>query len=119
MECISDSRSGIESVSEAGGVTRRGLFRRAERGMVLIVLKVFCRSSKDAARVQNAEWVSCVGTGRGGGWGGVGLLSLGVCRCRMWSYRWGESGSPWWVLGWGGCVSLMAVPVLVFACSGR
>ena len=60
MECVSDSRSGIESVSEAGGVTRRGLFRRAERGMVSIVLKVFCRSWKDAARVQNAEWVSCV-----------------------------------------------------------
>ena len=69
MESVSDSRSGIESVSEAGGVTRRGLFRRAERGMVSIVLKVFRRSWKDAARVQNAEWVSFVRSGRGGGWG--------------------------------------------------
>ena len=40
----SDTREGMESVSEAGGVTRRGESRSAERGMELIVLKVFRRS---------------------------------------------------------------------------
>jgi len=39
-----DTSEGMESVSEGGGVTRRGELRSADRGMESIVSKVFSRS---------------------------------------------------------------------------
>ena len=40
----SDSREGMESVSEGGGVTRRGDLCSTDRGMVSMVLNAFRRS---------------------------------------------------------------------------
>ena len=69
----------MESVSEGGGVTRRGELRSTDRGMVSMVSKAFCRSWKDAASAQNAEEVrgweldSRGGGRRMGSGGGAGV----------------------------------------------
>ena len=55
-----DSREGILSVSDGGGVIRRGWLRSCEMGMLSMVLKKFVRSWWDAARAQKAEEVSGV-----------------------------------------------------------